>query len=626
MSNIQGRDGEKDSQSAFANRRTFMGAVGALAGASALGGNALAGDDHEGSESEGDREGGDAHNAILVIPDGGAQAHISGARYLKAYQEDSEEFPLNITPGGTTLHVDRAEQIGGMSTYPDDPDLLVTDSGAAGSAMATGTKTYNGAISGVGSEDDFTPIGTVLEAAHEQGMATGLVTTTEITHATPAVFASHVPDRGMGEEIARQYVENANVDVLLGGGKDHFDPDERADGEDMIGQAQEQGYQYVETADELAGIDSGKLLGLFGSETDRSTHMSYYVDREYVDDTDEPGLVEMTEKAISLLSECEEGFFLMVESGRIDHQGHAHDNTITHEQLECDEVFGTVLDFTEDDSTPETLAIQVAEAVTDYGRTLGKRGAIVLAVYGGQPIHLQLKALRRGVQVVIGTPGRVKDHLERGTLDLSGVRFFGLDEADEMLKMGFIEDVEWILDHAPAERQIALFSATLPPPIRSIAERYQRQPVDVSITHKTLTVPKTEQLCLKVYGIREKDEAVERILQAEDHEAILIFAATRVACEDLAKRLQARGQDVESVHGGMSQVQRESVVRRLRAKRTRVIVATDVAARGLDVDHIGLVINYDLPRDREVYVHRIGRTGRAGRAGRSISFFRPRDR
>jgi alkaline phosphatase len=373
MSDTHDTGGELEERSGVsANRRTFMGAVGAITGASALGATGTAAADTEDTAvgGDGDRSGGDAHNAILVIPDGAAQAHISGARYLKAWQEDSEEFPLNITPDGTTLHVDRANQIGGMSTQLDDPDQLITDSGAAGTAMATGTKTYAGAISGVGTEDEFTPVRTVLEAAHDAGMATGLVTTTEITHATPAVFATHVPDRGMGEEIARQYVENANVDVLLGGGKHHFDPDERDDGEDMIARAEEQRYQYVETNSELADADSDKLLGLFGSESDRSSHMSYYADREYVDDTDEPGLVEMTEKAIEILSENDDGFFLMVESGRVDHQGHRHDNTITHEQLECDEVFGVVMDYVEDDSTPETFAMQVADHETG-GMSLG---------------------------------------------------------------------------------------------------------------------------------------------------------------------------------------------------------------------------------------------------------------
>ncbi|WP_394741240.1 alkaline phosphatase [Natronococcus roseus] len=365
-------DDAEDRSGISADRRTFMGTVGAITGASALGGTALADDGDEKTEvgGEGSRTGGDAQNAILVIPDGAGQAHISGARYLKAYQEDSEAFPENVTPDGTTLNVDRADRIGGMSTQPDEPELLITDSGAAGTAMATGTKGYNGVIGGIGSEDDYTPVGTVLEAAHEAGMATGLVTTTRITHATPAAFATHVPDRGMEDEIARQYVENGNVDVLLGSGKRHFDPEERDDGEDMLARAEEQGYHVVETEAELADADDGKLLGLFGSESDRSAHMSYYVDREYVDDTDEPGLVEMTEKAIEVLSDCENGFFLMVESGRVDHQGHSHDNTITHEQLECDEAFGTVLDYAEDDDTPETFAMQVADHETG-GMSLG---------------------------------------------------------------------------------------------------------------------------------------------------------------------------------------------------------------------------------------------------------------
>lgn len=374
MSSHDSKNSSEEPAVGSTKRRTFMGAVGALAGASALGGSAIAEDEQKDDGKvggEGSRSIGNTQNAILVIPDGAAQPHISGARYLKAYQEDPEAFPLNVSPDGTTLHVDRAEEIGAMSTYPDNPNNTpITDSAAAGTAMAAGTKTYNGSIAGIGNEDEYTPVGTILEAAHDAGMATGLVTTTRITHATPATFATHVPNRGMEDEIARQYVENANVDVLLGGGKRHFDPEERADGEDMIARAEEQGYQYVETADELAGVGSGKVLGLFGSESDRSAHMSYYPDREFVDDTDEPGLVEMTEKAIEILSECEDGFFLMVESGRIDHQGHTNDPTITHEQLECDEVFGVVLDYAEDDSTPETFAMQVADHETG-GLSLG---------------------------------------------------------------------------------------------------------------------------------------------------------------------------------------------------------------------------------------------------------------
>jgi len=271
------------------------------------------------------------------------------------------------------------------------------------------------------------------------------------------------------------------------------------------------------------------------------------------------------------------------------------------------------------------LALQVAEATRAYGKHLGRRGVSVLPVYGGQPMHVQKNALRRGVNVVIGTPGRVRDHLQRGTLSLAGVRFFGLDEADEMLKMGFIEDVEWILEQAPAERQIALFSATMPTRIRRIAERHLKQAVDLKISPRALTLPTTEQFSMRV-GRHEKLEALERVLEAEDYEAVLIFAGTQKSTAELAERLQARGHAAECIHGGMNQQQREAVVQRLKGRKTGIVVATDVAARGLDVDHIGLVVNFDLPRDVEVYVHRIGRTGRAGRSGRAISFQLPRDR
>jgi len=270
------------------------------------------------------------------------------------------------------------------------------------------------------------------------------------------------------------------------------------------------------------------------------------------------------------------------------------------------------------------LALQVAEAVRSYGKHLGKGGVAVLPIYGGQPIHVQRNALRRGVHVVIGTPGRVRDHLQRGTLSLDGVRFFGLDEADEMLKMGFIEDVEWILEHAPDERQIALFSATLPAPIRRVAKRHLHDAVDMKMAHRTLTVPGTEQYAMRV-GRHERTEALERVLEAEDYEAVLIFAGTQLATAQLAEHLQGHGYQAECIHGGMNQPQREAVVQRLKGRRTRVVVATDVAARGLDVDHIGLVINFDVPRDPEIYVHRIGRTGRAGAQGISISFISEND-
>lgn len=270
------------------------------------------------------------------------------------------------------------------------------------------------------------------------------------------------------------------------------------------------------------------------------------------------------------------------------------------------------------------LAMQVAEAVRAYGRTLGKRGVRVLPVYGGQAIHIQRKALQGTVHVVIGTPGRVRDHLARGTLDLSGVHFFCLDEADEMLNMGFLEDVEWILEHAPEDRQVALFSATMPGPIRRVADSYLKDPADVRIARQTKTVERIEQLSLRV-SRHAKKEAVERLLGVEDYEAVLIFAGTQRMVDELSEYLQARGVGAEGIHGGMTQQQRDAVVKRLRARKIQVVVGTDVAARGLDVDHIGLVINYDLPRDPEVYVHRVGRTGRAGREGRAISLWNPRE-
>ena len=270
------------------------------------------------------------------------------------------------------------------------------------------------------------------------------------------------------------------------------------------------------------------------------------------------------------------------------------------------------------------LAMQVAAAVRGYGRGVGKHGVQVLPVYGGQPIHVQRKALQRTVHVVIGTPGRVADHLRRGTLDLSGVHFFCLDEADEMLNMGFLDDVEWILDHAPATRQIALFSATMPPPIRRVAKKHLDDPVDVRVAHETKTVENIEQASLRV-SRHNKNEALERILGVEDHEAVLIFVGTQRAAAGLAEYLQSRGFGAECIHGGMNQSQRDTVVKRLRGRRIQILVATDVAARGLDVDHIGLVINYDLPRDPEVYVHRVGRTARAGRSGHAISLWQPRE-
>jgi ATP-dependent RNA helicase DeaD len=268
------------------------------------------------------------------------------------------------------------------------------------------------------------------------------------------------------------------------------------------------------------------------------------------------------------------------------------------------------------------LSIQVAEAIHTYAKHLGR--VHVLPVYGGQPIQPQLRRLRAGVHVVVGTPGRIMDHLRRGTLSLAAVKTVVLDEADEMLRMGFIEDVEWVLGQVPGPRQTALFSATMPKEIRRIAERHLRDPVVVEIEHKTLTVPTVEQRYLYV-SEGQKLEALTHLLEFEPTEAALVFVRTKIAAADLGERLQARGFAAEAMHGDMGQALRESVIRRLRDGQLEIVVATDVAARGLDVGRISHVVNYDIPYDPETYLHRIGRTGRAGRPGKAVVFVTPRE-
>jgi ATP-dependent RNA helicase DeaD len=270
------------------------------------------------------------------------------------------------------------------------------------------------------------------------------------------------------------------------------------------------------------------------------------------------------------------------------------------------------------------LAIQVAEAFHTYSKHVGR--VSVLPVYGGQPIDRQQQRLVRGVHVVVGTPGRILDHLRRGTLRLDGVRTAVLDEADEMLRMGFIEDVESILSQAPgAERQTALFSATMPPEIRRVASRHLKNPVSIAIERHVLTVPAIEQRFL-ILAPQQKLDALSRLLETEPAEAVLIFTRTKTGAAEVAEKLQARGYAAEAMHGDMNQVQRESVIRRLRSGQVEIVVATDVAARGLDVDRISHVVNYDIPNDVEAYVHRIGRTGRAGRSGVAVLFVSPRER
>ena len=268
------------------------------------------------------------------------------------------------------------------------------------------------------------------------------------------------------------------------------------------------------------------------------------------------------------------------------------------------------------------LSIQVAEAVHAYARRLAP--VRVLPVYGGQAIQPQLRHLASGVHVVIGTPGRLMDHLRRGSLTLDALSTLVLDEADEMLRMGFIEDVEWILSQAPTDRQTALFSATMPDEIVRIATRYLRDPVRLTVPQATRTVPAIDQRYVHV-SERQKLDALTRILEGESGTGTLVFVRTKTSAGDLAGRLDARGYSVEALHGDMSQAQRETVVRRLRGGQVEIVVATDVAARGLDVERIGRVVNYDMPYDPESYVHRIGRTGRAGRDGVAILFVTPRE-
>ncbi|TVO84118.1 DEAD/DEAH box helicase [Shewanella algae] len=268
------------------------------------------------------------------------------------------------------------------------------------------------------------------------------------------------------------------------------------------------------------------------------------------------------------------------------------------------------------------LAVQVAEAFSSYAKFM--KGFHVLPIYGGQSMHQQLQALRRGPQVVVGTPGRVMDHMRRGTLKLDSLKALVLDEADEMLKMGFIDDIEWILDHTPAERQLALFSATMPEQIKRVANKHLNNPATISIAASHTTVDSIEQRFVQV-SQHNKLEALVRVLEVENTEGIIIFVRTRNSCVELAEKLEARGYASSPLHGDMNQQARERAVDQLKSGKLDILIATDVAARGLDVERIGHVVNYDIPYDTEAYVHRIGRTGRAGRTGMAILFVTHRE-
>lgn len=269
------------------------------------------------------------------------------------------------------------------------------------------------------------------------------------------------------------------------------------------------------------------------------------------------------------------------------------------------------------------LALQVSEAFGRYGAHLPQLN--VLPIYGGASYGVQLAGLRRGAQVVVGTPGRVIDHLERGTLDLSRVDYLVLDEADEMLTMGFAEEVDRILSETPEYKQVALFSATMPPAIRKLTTKYLHDPFEVTSKAKTATADNISQRYIQVAGPRKMD-ALTRVLEVEPFEAMIVFVRTKQATEEVAEKLRARGFSAAAINGDIAQAQRERTVAALKDGSIDILVATDVAARGLDVDRISHVLNYDIPHDTESYVHRIGRTGRAGRSGTALLFVSPRER
>ncbi|MDH5303697.1 MAG: DEAD/DEAH box helicase [Gammaproteobacteria bacterium] len=269
------------------------------------------------------------------------------------------------------------------------------------------------------------------------------------------------------------------------------------------------------------------------------------------------------------------------------------------------------------------LAIQVAEAFQHYAAHL--QGFHVLPVYGGQEYGSQIRQLKRGVHVVVGTPGRLMDHMRKGTLKLDSLQALVLDEADEMLRMGFVEEVEWILEQLPAKRQMALFSATMPKQVEQIARRHLHEPAEISIVARAATAETIRQRFWQVSGAHKLD-ALTRILEVEEFDGVLIFVRTKTATAELAEKLEARGYAAAAMNGDLIQKQREQMVERLKKGTLDILVATDVAARGLDVDRISHVINYDIPYDSEAYIHRIGRTGRAGRRGDAILFVAPRER
>ncbi len=269
------------------------------------------------------------------------------------------------------------------------------------------------------------------------------------------------------------------------------------------------------------------------------------------------------------------------------------------------------------------LAIQVSEAVQTYAR--GMKGFHVLPIYGGQSYDIQLRPLKRGVHCVVGTPGRVMDHIKKGTLKLDNLKSFVLDEADEMLKMGFIDDIKWVMERIPEQRQIALFSATMPNVIKKVAEKFLNQPKIVKIKAKTETATTITQKYMLIDG-RQKLDALTRILEVTEFDAMIVFVRTKTLTVELSEKLSARGFSADAINGDIQQNQRERIINNFKKSKIDILIATDVAARGLDVERISHVMNYDIPQDAESYVHRIGRTGRAGRSGEAILFVSHRER
>jgi len=270
------------------------------------------------------------------------------------------------------------------------------------------------------------------------------------------------------------------------------------------------------------------------------------------------------------------------------------------------------------------LAIQVAESFKNYGQCLKKLN--VLPIFGGQDYPIQLKQLSKGAQIIVGTPGRVMDHVRRGSLKLESISNFVLDEADEMLNMGFLEDVEWLLEKIPEQRQIALFSATMPASIRRIARKYLQDPMEITIKGRTATAHSINQRYLVTNGYGRKLEALRRLLEVDKVDGMLVFVRTKIQTVELAEQLSALGYSCAPLNGDIPQNQRQRTVDQLKSKKIDILVATDVAARGLDVERISHVVNFDIPFDTEAYIHRIGRTGRAGRSGEAILFVHPREK